>query len=162
MSAISLKSFKAFIGMDWADAKHDICLQVRGSEEQESACIEHRVDAIEAWARGLHERVGGPIAIALEQSRGPIVYALLKYDFLVLFPISPVMLAKYRKTFHPSGAKDDPSDAALILDLLVRHPERIKPIQPMSEPIRKLLYLVEFRRKLVNDKVCYSNRLGYI
>ena len=159
MSTISLKSFKAFIGMDWADAKHDICLQVRGSEEQESACIEHRVDAIEAWARGLHERVGGPIAIALEQSRGPIVYALLKYDFLVLFPISPVMLAKYRKTFHPSGAKDDPSDAALILDLLVRHPERIKPICPMSEPIRKLLYLVEYRRKLVSDKVRYSNRL---
>lgn len=159
MSTSSLKSFRAFVGIDWADTKHDICLQVRGSEEQESACIAHRVDAIEAWARGLHERLGGPIAIALELSRGPIVYALRKYDFLVLFPISPVMLAKYRKAFHPSGAKDDPSDAALILDLLVRHPERIKRIQPMSEPMRELLYLVEYRRKLVSDKVRYSNRL---
>jgi hypothetical protein len=47
---------------------------------------------------------------------GPIVYALQKYDFLVLFPINPSTLAKYREAFTPSRAKDDPTDAELALD----------------------------------------------
>ena len=55
--------------------------------------------------------VRASIAIALEISK--VVYALQKYDFLVLFPINPVMLAKYRQAFVPSQAKDDPTDAEL-------------------------------------------------
>ena len=26
------EAFAAFVGLDWADAKHDICLQVAGSD----------------------------------------------------------------------------------------------------------------------------------
>ena len=33
------------------------------------------------------------IAVGLEQSRGPLIFALLKYDFLVLYPINPATLA---------------------------------------------------------------------
>ena len=62
---------------------------------------------------------GGPIAVALELSKGPIVSALQKYDFFVIFPIDPTTLANYRKAFTPSGAKDDPTDAELALDLLM-------------------------------------------
>jgi len=58
---------------------------------------------------------GGPIAIALELAQGPIVYGLQKYDFLVLFPINPSTLAKYREAFTLSRAKDDPTEAELAL-----------------------------------------------
>jgi hypothetical protein len=51
----------------------------------------------------------------------------------VLFPINPSTLAKYREAFQPSGAKDNPADAELALDLLVRH---------LSER-----FLVAFRRQ---------------
>ena len=34
-----------------------------------------------------------PIVIALELSKGPIIYALQKCDFLVIFPINPVHLS---------------------------------------------------------------------
>ena len=47
-------------------------------------------DSIDEWAKSLHQRFGGPIAVALELAKGPIVYALQKYDFFVLFPINPV------------------------------------------------------------------------
>ncbi len=50
----------------------------------------------------MHQRFGGPIAVALELSKGPLVYALQKYDFFVLFPINPSTLAKYREAFTPS------------------------------------------------------------
>jgi len=55
----------------------------------------------------LYRQYGGPIAVALELSKGPIVSALQKYDFFVIFPIDPTTLANHRKTFTLSGAKDD-------------------------------------------------------
>lgn len=91
--------FTAYVGIDWGDAKHDICLQAAGSDRREFDCIPHQVPRIDEWAKALHQRFGGPIAIALELSKGPIVYALQKYDFFVLFPINPSTLAKYRVAF---------------------------------------------------------------
>ncbi len=151
--------YAAFIGIDWADAKHDICLQAAGSEQREFNRISHRVDQIEQWAQALHERFGGAIAVALELSKGPIVYALQKYDFFVIFPVNPSTLAKYREAFKPSRAKDDPTDAELALDLLLRHPDRFKPLKPQSVEMRTLVSLVEQRRRLVNDKIRITNRL---
>jgi hypothetical protein len=107
----------------------------------------------------LYQRFGGPIAIALELSHGPIVYALQKYDFLVLFPINPSTLAKYREAFTPSRAKDDPTDAELALDLLLCHPDRFQPLAPQSVELRALAALVEQRRGLVNDRVRITNHL---
>jgi transposase len=155
------QTFTAFIGIDWADAKHDFCLQERGSDRREFGCIAHEVGCIDEWASALHQRFGGPIAIALELAKGPIVYALQKYDFLVLFPINPLTLAKYRQAFTPSRAKDDPTDAELALDLLVRHPERFAPLQPQSVAMRTLISLTENRRELVNDKTRITNRLTF-
>jgi len=77
----------------------------------------------------------------------------------VLFPINPSTLAKYRVAFKPSRAKDDPTDAALALDLLLRHPERFTPLKPQSAAMRSLLTLIEQRRELVNDKTRFTNRL---
>ena len=160
MKSQSDMEFTVFVGLDWADKKHDICLQAAGCEDREFDRFAHQVAAIEQWALSLHQRFGGRIAVALELAKGPIVYALQKYDFLVLFPINPSMLAKYREAFKPSRAKDDPTDAELALDLLVRHRERFQPLQPQSEPMRTLQYLVEQRRRFVDDRVRYTNRLG--
>ena len=110
--------------------------------------------------RALRERFGRQlIAIALELDKGPLVYALQKYDGFVLFPVNPTMLAKYREAFTPSGAKDDPTDAELALQILLRHPEALKGLKPQSAPMRSLVQLVQDRRRLVSDKVRITNRL---
>ena len=159
MNNLTGGQYSAFIGIDWADVKHDICLQAADSEQREFDCIPHQVDRIEQWALALRKRFGGPIAIALELSKGPIVYALQKYDFFVLFPINPSTLAKYREAFTPSRAKDDPTDAELALDLLLCHPDRFAPLEPQSVEIRALATLVEQRRDLVSDRIRITNRL---
>ena len=41
------------------------------------------------------------------------MHALMQYEFLVLYPVNPKALARYREVFAPSGAKDDPTDAAV-------------------------------------------------
>jgi len=159
MNTLNNQSFTAFVGIDWADRKHDVCIQAANSERREFAVIPHKVELLNEWAQSLHQRYGSPIAVAVELSKGPIVYALQKYDFFVIYPINPSTLAKYRQAFTPSGAKDDPTDAEFAIDLILRHPDHFKPLQPQSVEMRTLASLVEQRRSLVNDKIRITNRL---
>jgi len=159
MNSLSNQEFTAFIGIDWADTKHDFCLQPVNSDQRELGQFPHTVKDIEEWALAMHQRFGGNIAVSLELSKGPIVYALQKYDFFVLFPVNPSTLAKYRQAFKPSRAKDDPTDAEYALELLLHHRDVLKPLKPQSAPMRTLLYLVEQRRRIVGDKTRFTNRL---
>lgn len=107
------------MGIDWADKKHAFTLQVCGESRIERGELEHTPEAIDQWASELARRFPGRcVAVALEQSRGALLFLLSKYAHLVLFPIHPNTLDHYRKSFYPSGAKSDPQDADLILDLL--------------------------------------------
>jgi transposase len=152
--------FAAFIGIDWADKKHDVCISVPGVDKRERSVIEHRPAALHAWADKLRERFGGaPVAVCLELSQGPIVSALLEHDFFVLFPVQPTTLARYRSAFTTSRAKDDPTDAEYALELLLRHPEKLSRLEPESVPMRSLRRLVEARRTLVDDRVRITNRI---
>ncbi len=154
------EAFAAFVGLDWADAKHDICLQAAGTTRREFLHLEHRPEAIDAWVQSLHTRFNGqPVAVCLELTKGPIVSALCKYDFLVLFPVNPLTVAKYREAFTPSRAKDDPTDAELQVELLLTHRDKLTPLTPQSPTMRALAQLVEHRRRLVGDKVRLTNRL---
>jgi transposase len=154
-----LSGFTAIIGIDWADKKHDVCVQEIKTGRRQAGQVTHRAEELDGWARSLYRRYGGPIAVALELSKGPIVSALQKYDFFVIFPIEPTTLANYRKTFTPSGAKDDPTDAELALKLLLCHPEHFQALKPQSVEMRTLMTLVEQRRRLMNDRVRLTNRL---
>jgi transposase len=156
---MELSAFTAVIGIDWADKKHDVCVQALGSDERQFSRIPHQVDKIDEWAQAMYLRHGGQMAVALELSKGPIVSALRKYNFFVIYPINPTTLAKYRQTFNPSGAKDDPTDAELALDLLTSHPHHFQPLNPQSVEMRTLMTLVEQRRRLMNDRVRITNRL---
>jgi transposase len=152
--------FAAFVGIDWADAKHDGCLQAAGSAKRERFQLEHTPEAIDAWVTTLRTRFNGqPVAICLELNKGPLVFALRKYDFLVLFPINPLTLARYREAFTPSRAKDDPTDAELQLELLLTHRDKLQPLNPQSPTMRALEPLVAHRRRVVGDKVRITNRL---
>src|SRR5713101_3566505 len=154
------EEFAAFIGLDWADVKHDVCLQAAGSARREFLVLEHSPEAIDAWVRTLRTRFNGqPIAVCLELNKGPIVSALQNYDFLVLFPVNPLTVARYREAFTPSRAKDDPTDAELQVELLLKHRDKLKPLQPQSPAMRVLAPLVEHRRRLVGDKVRCTHRV---
>ena len=71
--------FAAFIGIDWADRKHIWSLQTADSEQRESGELEHTPEAVESWVAHLYQRFAQrPIAVAVEQSRGALVFRLSK------------------------------------------------------------------------------------
>jgi transposase len=155
-----LPDFAALIGLDWADQKHDLALRVTGANSVEPSTLEHTPEAIAAWVASLRLRFGtGKIALCLEQSRGALIYALSAYENLVLFPINPQSLAKLRAALYPSGKKDDPVDAALLLTLLEHFGAQLRPWQPDDALTRQLALLVEARRRWVHQRTRLVNTL---
>ena len=150
----------AFIGLDWADQKHVISMQQAGSDQRERLVLDHTPEALQSWIRRLRDRFEGrPVAIAVEQKRGALIYALMHVDFLRLYPVNPQMVAQLRKAFYPSGTKDDPVDADLQLDILMRHRERLRVWTPDDELTRSIQLLTEDRRRLVDERTALTNQL---
>src|SRR5499427_9532188 len=156
--------FAVFVGIDWADQKHEWCLQTAGTTQRETGELKHTPETVEAWVGQLCQRCGNrPIAVALEQSKGALILMLSKYECLHLYAVPPTMSASMREALYPSGAKDDPRDADLLLDLLLQHRDRLRHLQPDNEGTRRVQNLVEERRKLVDEKTAQLNRLiGYL
>jgi len=150
----------AWVGLDWADNEHRICLYDVATGHVEQSALKHSAEELQQWMAGLQKRYGGAkIAIVLEQSRGAVLYALMNYDFVVLYPVNPQSLANYRKAFSTSGAKDDPGDAMLLMEMVRKHATRFRPWTPDDPDTRGLRLLVEGRRQLVNQLTRLTNQL---
>lgn len=150
----------ALIGLDWADDHHDISLQETGSDTIERRIVSHTPEALGEWMAELRLRFGNrPVGICVELSRGPLIHALMEYDFIVLFPVNPVALSRFRKAFAPSGAKDDPTDADLLLEILTKHRNHLRIWMPDDVKTRALGRLVEARRKAVDLRTRLSQCL---
>jgi transposase len=152
--------FVAFIGIDWADQKHCWKLAVAGTQATETGELKQTPEELSRWAVALHHRFDGrPVAVALEQSSGALVYQLSQYPHLWLYPVHPATAAHYRQAFYPSGSKSDPADTGLLLELVVHHRDRLRRLAPDTPETRLLRMLVEQRRQLVDEKIRWNNRL---
>jgi transposase len=150
----------ACIGLDWANDQHAICLQAANSTRVETSVLEHKSEALHGWVSQLRARFPtGKVAIALEQSRGAVIHAFMTYDFLLLYPIPPASLAAYRKALSPSGAKDDPDDARLLLELISKHRDHFQAWIPDDPLTRRLQLLTQYRRQLVDQRTALTNQL---
>ena len=152
--------YAALIGLDWGSEKHSVAFQAAGSKEIETYELKQTPEELHGWLVKLRDRFGGgPVAIAIEQSKGAVIHALLGYGFVHVFRINPLSLASYRKAFATSGAKDDAPDADLLLEWVKLHRDRIKPWVPDDAETRALQRLVEFRRDVVSQRVALTNQL---
>ncbi len=157
-----MESVICVVGVDWSDQKHSYAVRTAsGQEEEEEGEFGSDPEAVHEWVRRLRPCYGqGKIVIALEQSRGALMYALSAYDFIDLVPINPRAAKAYRDSLHLSGAKDDPVDAALIRDFVWNHRGQLR-VWHGDDPItRKLRLLVEGRRDLVDQRTATSHALN--
>jgi transposase len=145
--------FAATVGWDWADKKHDLWLCPSHGAKVEHIILAQEPEALHEWIAKLRGRFQGQsVAICLETSRGPVISALLAYDFIVLFPINPKALKSYRAAFCVSGAKDDRSDAMLLEEYVRLHRDKLRALEPDTVLTRTLAGLVETRRQLVDER----------
>lgn len=153
-------NFAASIGLDWADQKHDLWIRPADGSKAEHVRLEQTPETLHEWVAKMRERFGGHrIAIAVETCRGPVISALVAYDFIVLFPVNPKALKSYRDAFSVSGAKDDRTDAQLLEEWVRLHPEKLRALEPDTELTRRLGGLVENRRHLVDERTRLVNQI---
>ena len=147
-----------FIGMDWADQKHDVYVIDRNGKGFHRV-LEHSAENIEAWVGDMLKLAGGqPIAIMLEQSRGALIYALMFREDVLLYPVNPKQLARYRESY-PGVGKNDPTDAMYLARMLSERITTLKAWQPDDENTRLIANLSQQRRKIVDGQTKLRQQL---
>jgi len=155
--------YAAWIGIDWGSERHAVSMQTAESCSLERCFLEQKPEYLHAWFMNQRVRFGGrKVAVAIEQSKGAVINFLLGLDFVHIFRVHPNSLKNYREALYPSGAKDDPTDADLLVQFVRLHQDRIRPWVPDDVDSRLLLRLVEGRRKVVNKRVRVTNELTQI
>ena len=149
----------AFIGLDWGDSQHAIALEPAG-QPVELSNLKHSAEDVQAWLDELEKRFGGAsVAVAIEATRGAMVYCLLERPWITIYPIHPATSTRQRTAFRPSGGKDDTLDSRVLLETLIRHRDRLRPLDPIDALTRPLAELAALRRKIVNQRTYVSNQL---
>ncbi len=158
----STDSPAAFVGLDWADSKHDIYLRPADGSAASHEIIGAKAEDLQDWILRLRARFagdGGKVFVCLEQSKGALIYQLREYDFFVLYPINPKTLSSFREAFRPSGAKGDESDADLLCELVQAHRARLRAWQPEAAETRALAAFCQKRRQAVQGSVRLGQQL---
>jgi transposase len=149
-----------WIGLDWADKEHCLVVRAPGTGSSTRHFVDQKPAALDAFFLKLHqEHPQARLGVCLEQSRGPVIYALMKYEFVLIYPINPRSLADFRRAFAVSGAKSDPRDADLLCEFGAKHHDRLRPLQPDDAVTRQLRLEVEARRDFVDERTACLNQL---
>lgn len=147
------------VGVDWGEVKH--AYEVETDEGQHGGQFDASPESVHRWVRELRAKhADGTIVVALEQSRGALMYALQQYDFLELVPVNPRAAKAYRDSLFLSGAKDDPVDARLLCDFVRVHRSKLRAWRADDAVTRKLRLLVQGRRKLVENRTAITQALS--
>lgn len=149
----------ALIGFDWGDSKHAVAIRPK-NQALETLDLPHSSETLHAWLDELEQRFAGqPVAVAIEATRGAVVYAMMERPWIQIFAIHPATSSHHRRAFRPSGAKDDAPDALVLLSLLEYHQDRLRPLVADDEATQSLRGLSEARRRAVDRRTALSNQL---
>src|SRR5262249_46548177 len=102
-----------------------------GTEHREFLSLEPSPEAMNAWVQTLRTRFHGqPVAVCLELNTGPIVSALRHDDCLVLLPVHPLTVAKYREALTPEPGARRPHRCCTPGRAPPQTPRQAHPTQP--------------------------------
>ena len=108
-----------FVGVDWAERHHDVCLLADDGQLLATARVP---DGIEGVAR-LHQLIAdhaeepAAVVVGIETDRGLLVGALTAAGYQV-YGINPLAASRYRERHTSSRAKSDRGDARVLADLV--------------------------------------------
>jgi hypothetical protein len=108
-----------FVGIDWAEAHHDVCLLDQAGQLLAKRRVADGLEGIGRLHALIAEHADEPssVVVGIETDRGLLVGSLLAAGYLV-FAINPLAVSRYRERHVSSGAKSDPGDARVLADLV--------------------------------------------
>jgi len=123
-----------FVGIDWAEAHHDVCVL---DAEGEVLATRRIPEGLEGVGRlhallGEHADQADEVVVGIETDRGLLVTALLGAGYLV-YAVNPLAASRYRERHTTSGAKSDRGDARMLADLVRTDRHHHRTVAPDSE-----------------------------
>ena len=110
-----------FLGVDWAEEHHDVCLLDGEGNRLEKARVPEGIEGVRRIhalvANANHATDPGEVAVGIETKRGLLVGALIGAGYQV-YAVNPLAVSRYRERHGVSGAKSDHADAKLLADLV--------------------------------------------
>jgi transposase len=139
-----------FVGIDWAEAHHDVCVL-----DTEGAVLAARriPEGLEGTSR-LHALLGDhadepdEVIIGVETDRGLLVGALVAAGYRV-YAINPLAASRYRERHTTSRAKSDRGDARMLADLVRTDRHNHRPVAPDSELLGAIKVLARAHQNLI-------------
>jgi transposase len=149
-----------FVGVDWAEAHHDVFLQ----DEQGKRLAGGRLpESVQGIAR-FHDLVGGyveepsEVVVGIETDRGLFVAALVASGYQV-FAVNPMSTSRYRDRHSVSGAKSDAGDAKVLADMVRTDRHNHRPVGVDTETAQAVKVLARAHQTMTWSKVRQTNQL---
>jgi hypothetical protein len=149
-----------FVGVDWAEAHHDVLVQDEDGRRQAGGRLPEGVEGIARF----HEMVGAfaeepdEVVIGIETDRGLFVGALVAAGYQV-FAVNPVSTSRYRERHSTSGAKSDPGDAKVLADMVRTDRHNHRPVAGDSELAEAIKVLARAHQTMIWSRTRQTNFL---
>ena len=149
-----------FVGDDWSEDHHDVCLMDQAGKRLASRRLPEGLTGI----RQLHELIAehaeepDQVVIGIETDRGLWAGALAASGYQV-FAVNPLAAARYRDRHHVSGGKSDASDAKLLADLVRTDRHNHRPIAGDSLDAEAIKVLARAHQSLIWARTRHTNGL---
>ena len=108
-----------YVGIDWAEAHHDVCIEDGEGHVLAKGQVPDGIEGVERIHEmlGAHADEASDVAIGIELDRGLLVGALVAAGYEV-HAVNPLAVSRYRDRLGPAGAKSDPGDARVLAEVM--------------------------------------------
>lgn len=146
-----------FVGIDWADQKHDVLVIDQAGENIKKFRISHNAKGFQSLKEQLLKLNSDyeQFACMIETRNGLLVQFLLEAGFPV-YPLNPKVVNRRRK---PSGAKSDLIDALILADIGRADLRHLRRLKKDPELIEQLKLLTRDQDSLIKDATRLKNKL---
>jgi hypothetical protein len=149
-----------FVGVDWAEAHHDVHVEDGDGKRLGRARLPEGVEGIARFHDLIAPFADDPaeVVIGIETDRGLFVAALVAAGYDV-YAVNPMSTSRYRDRHSASGAKSDAGDAKVLADMVRtdRHNHRL--IAGDTEGVEALKVLARAHQRMVWSRGRQTNLL---
>jgi len=152
---------QVYIGIDWSQSKHDVAFMNGAGAVVIQESIPHSGKGFEKL-ECLRRRAGLPATdcvVGMETAHNLLIDFLWSRNYTQVFVIPPNVVKGSRYRYRQSGARDDPSDAKVLADILRTDRGRLQPWHPDTPLTCQIRAKISLTCFLTRDIVALSNRL---
>ncbi len=139
-----------FVGDDWAEAHHDVCVMDEAGERLASRRLAEGLEGIGGFHELVASHVDDPaeVVVGIETDRGLWVQALVAAGYQV-YAVNPLAVSRYRDRHGVSGAKSDAGDAKVLADLVRTDRHNHRPVAGDSDLAEGIKVLARAHQNLI-------------